>query len=165
MNSIFQRTSVRNFEDRQVEPEKVELLLKAAMAAPSACNQQPWEFYLVNDSKLLKELSECTPYSGPVGNAPMAIVPCISKRYLKHKSYGNIDLSAATENILLEAQELGLGAVWIGIAPQKDRMKAVGEILNMDPELEAFAIVPVGYPITDHTQQDRFQKDRIHYLY
>lgn len=163
MNAIFKRTSVRNYEDRKVEDEKVELLMKAAMAAPSAGNQQPWEFYVVTDKNKLKELSKCSPYAGCAENAPMAIVNCYRKN-IKMPEYAEIDMSACTENILLEAETLGLGAVWLGIAPLTDRMEKVRKILSIPEHLTVFSIIPCGYPTRQAIQQERFDQERVHYV-
>ena len=163
MNSIFQRVSVRKFQDKTVTDAQVEQLLRAAMAAPSATNQQPWEFYVVRDRELLLQLSACHAYSMSAKNATMAIVPCYRKN-AAHPEYAQIDLSAATENLLLEAVELGLGAVWLGIAPVRERMDKMREILNLPDQLEAFAIVPVGYPEREKAQQDRYDPARVHCL-
>lgn len=104
MNSIFSRTSIREFTDQKVEDEKVEKLLRAAMAAPSAGNQQPWEFYVVTDQNKIEQLSKCSPFTGCVKNAGLAIVPCY-RSDIRFPDYGQIDLSAATQNLLLEADE------------------------------------------------------------
>ena len=104
MNPIFLRTSIRSYEARPVEPEKIRLLLQAAMAAPSACNQQPWEFYIADDKETLAKLSECSPYAGCVKHAPLAIIPC-ARRELPAPAYADIDMSAAVENLLLEARD------------------------------------------------------------
>ena len=135
MEAIFSRTSIRKYEERPVEEAKIEKLLRAAMAAPSAANQQPWEFYVVTDKEKLQALSQASQYAGPVANAPLAIVPCYNREKLIFADYADIDMSAATENLLLEAEEQGLGAVWLGIAPLADRMAIVAEILVLPPSL------------------------------
>lgn len=163
MNTIFTRRSVRNYQDKQVEDEKIEMLLKAAMAAPSAGNQQPWEFYVVTDKEKLEQLSKCSPYAGCAKDAPMAIVSCYRKD-IWMPAYADIDMSACTENILLEAVELGLGAVWLGIAPLTDRMEQVRGILDIPLHLDVFAVIPCGYPLKEGTQQDRYDESRIHYV-
>ncbi|WP_099468617.1 nitroreductase family protein [Konateibacter massiliensis] len=163
MSAIFTRTSVRSYEDKEVEAEKVEQLLRAAMAAPSAGNQQPWEFYVVTDKSKLEKLSKCSMYAGCAKDAPLAIVNCYRKE-IKMPEYAEIDLSASTQNLLLEATELGLGAVWLGIAPHKGRMEAVREILEIPEELEVFAVIPCGYPQKTAKQQDRYEEARIHYV-
>ena len=166
MNSIFERISVRHYQDRPVEREKVEQLLRAAMAAPSARNQQPWEFYVVSDRRMLERLSQCSPYAGCAAGAPLAIVPCwrTDRALTPAAEYSHIDLSAATENLLLEAVELGLGAVWLGVTPVRDRMDAVAELLSLPGTLEPFAIVPVGYPAEEHPQEERFDPARVHWM-
>lgn len=164
MNEIFKRISVRKYEDRAVEPEKITQLLKAAMAAPSAGNQQPWEFFVVTDKDKIKALSESNPYAGCAAGAPVVIVPCYRTEGARFPMYCEIDLSIATQNILLEATSLGLGAVWIGTAPLEDRMEKVEAVLGNPEGLKAFAIVPVGYPAEDRPQQNRFDENRVHYL-
>jgi nitroreductase len=163
MSGIFHRMSVRNYQDKAVEPEKIEQMLRAAMAAPSAGNQQPWEFYVVRNKTALRELAATSPYAGCTAQAPMAFVACYRK-VCRFTEYTQIDTSAAVENLLLEADELGLGAVWLGIAPLPERMEAVKQVLDIPESLEAFAIIPCGYPAQEHPQQDRYDEKRIHYV-
>lgn len=164
MNAIFSRISVREFLPKPVEPEKLERLLRAAMAAPSAGNQQGWAFYVVKNPAVIAQLAECSPYAGCAKNAPVCIVPCTRKSGARHGEYLEIDCSAATENLLLEAVELGLGAVWLGIAPLKERMDAARRVLDLPEDLEAFAFIPVGYPASAHPQQDRYDAGRVHII-
>ena len=133
------------------------------MAAPSAGNQQPWEFYVVKDKATLEKLSKSSPYAACCASAPVAFVACY-RIHCTMPEYAQIDMSASVENLLLEAESLGLGAVWLGIAPLKERMEAVREVLNIPDNLDAFAIIPCGYPETIHPQQERFDKQRIHYV-
>lgn len=163
MKEIFHRTSIRKYEKRKVEKDKVEQLLRAAMAAPSAKNQQPWEFYVVTASDKLRELSECSPYAGMLKEAPLGIVVCCQKD-CHLPVYAQIDCSAAVENLLLEADSLGLGAVWLGIAPLEDRMEAVGKVLGIPENLYVFSMIACGYPAEDKTQQDRYDETRVHYV-
>ena len=164
MNEIYTRVSVRKFEDRPVEQEKITQLLRAAMQAPSAGNQQPWEFYVVTDKEKIKELSKCSPYSGCAAGAPVVIVPCYRTKGLRFPEFDTIDLSIATENLLLEVTSLGLGAVWLAVAPIADRIEKVEAVLGNPEGLHAFALVPVGYPAETKEQQNRFDESRIHYL-
>lgn len=164
MNEIFTRVSIRKFEDRQVEPDKITRLLRAAMAAPSAGNQQPWEFYVVTDKEKIKALADCSPYSGCAVGAPVVIVPCYRTNGLRFPEFDTIDLSIATENILLQVTSLGLGAVWLAVAPIADRMEKVEAVLGNPKDVHAFALVPVGYPTENKLQQDRFDGSRIHYI-
>lgn len=164
MKEIFERISIRKYESRPVEEEKIRQILKAAMAAPSAGNQQPWEFYVVRDLEMIRKLADTTPYSKSAAGAPVVIVPCYRTNGLWAPMYDTIDLSIATENMLLEITSLGLGAVWMGIAPIEDRILAVDRILGLGEDLHSFALVPVGYPAESRPQQDRFQEERIHWI-
>ncbi len=163
MDAIFHRISVRKYEDRPVEPEKLEKLLRAAMAAPSACNQQPWEFYVVQRKEKLAELATATPYTAFTADAPAAIVTVYRENCFA-PDYAHIDMSAAMENMLLEADALGLGGTWMGIAPIEERMRTVERMLEIPDRLRAFAIYSVGYPAESRPQQDRYDPARIHWI-
>ena len=156
MNAIFTRTSTRQFTPEKVESKYIIKIIRAAMAAPSACNQQPWEFWITDDPEIIARLSQSTPYATPAKNAPVVIVPCYRTNDLPAAPMAIIDMAMSAENILLEAEELGLGAVIIGIAPLEERMKAVGEILKLPENFKAFAIIPVGHPASKHPQEDRY---------
>lgn len=165
MNAIFNRVSIRKYQDRPVEKEKITLMLKAAMAAPSACNQQPWEYYVVTNTDKIQELSLTSPYASFSKDAPLVFVACYRKAEgIIAPSYIEIDMSASVENLLLEASELGLGAVWMGIAPDKERMAAVRSAIGLPEDLSAFALISCGYPAEMREQQDRFEESRVHYL-
>ncbi len=163
MNMIFTRTSIRQFEERPVEQEKIDQLLKAAFAAPSAVNQQPWEFYIVTNKDKLQALAKASPYASPVAKAPAAFVICY-RQELPMPEYADIDCAIATENVWLELEELGLGGVMLGIAPHKERMEFVGNILELPKNLSAFTVLPFGYPKNKQPQKDRFDAERVHYI-
>ena len=163
MNSIFHRVSIRKYKSQQVEPDKIEQMLRAAMAAPSACNQQPWEFYVVTDKDVTAQLSEASPYAHCAKEAPVVFVPCYHEQGIAPE-YFDIDMSAVVENLLLQADALGLGAVWMGIAPDQKRMDAVRNVLHLPQNLHAFALVPCGYPAEERAQEDRFDVNRVHYI-
>ena len=163
MDNIFTRVSIRRYQDKPVEKEKTMAILRAAMQAPSAANQQPWEFYVVTNKKKLYELSLVSPYAGMTKDAPVAIVAAYRTDCILPE-YAQIDLSIAMENMWLETDAQGLGGVWLGIAPMEERMKAVEEILHMPDHLRAFAIFPYGYPAEERKQQDRFEENRIHFV-
>ena len=163
MNDIYTRVSIRKYQERPVEPEKTLAILRAAMQAPSAKNQQPWEFYVVTDREKLEALSKVSPYSGMTKNAPAAIVS-VYRRDCALPDYAHIDMSIAMENLWLETVNQGLGGVWLGIAPQEERMRAVEQVLGLPENVRAFAIFPYGYPAEERKQQDRFDESRIHYM-
>lgn len=163
MKEIFERVSVRRYTEQPVEDEKILAILRAAMAAPSAGNQQPWEFFVVRDRSKLDALAGVTPYSGCTKRASVAIVSAYREK-LWAPAYAQIDMSIAMENLWLACGEQGLGGVWLGIAPIEDRMKAVEEIVGIPEGLRAFAIFPLGYPAESRAQQDRYDESRIHYV-
>ena len=162
MNAIFTRVSTRKFTPEKVNSKYIIKILRAAMAAPSACNQQPWEFWVSDDPEINARLSQVTPYTTPAKNAPVVIVPCCRTNDLAVPEMVNIDMAICAENILLEAEELGLGAVMLGIAPFEDRMKAVADILKLPENFRPFMIIPVGYPASKHPQEDRYEPSRVH---
>lgn len=164
MKEIFERVSIRKYQDRAVEPEKVDAILRAAMAAPSAGNQQPWEFYVVTDPEKIRRLSECSPYAGCAARAPVVLVPCYRTSGLRFPEFDLIDLSIATENALLAITSLGLGGVWLAVAPIIERMEIADAVLGIGKGLHAFALVPFGYPGEKRAQEDRFHAERVHYL-
>ena len=163
MKEIFERVSIRKYTDRAVEDERILAILRAAMAAPSAGNQQPWEFFVVRDRNKLEELSRVSPYAGCAKAAPVAIVSAYLEK-LWAPAYAQIDMSIAMENLWLACGEQGLGGVWLGIAPVEERMRAVEDIVGIPEGLRAFAVFPLGYPAEERKQQDRFDESRIHFI-
>ncbi|MBQ7594054.1 MAG: nitroreductase family protein [Synergistaceae bacterium] len=164
MDAIFSRVSTRQFEDKPVERGLIIKILRAAMAAPSAKNQQAWEFWVIEDKDIIIKLSQVTPYTTPAKNASVVIVPCYRTNNLAVPEMVQIDMAIATENILLEAETLGLGAVMLGIAPFEARMKAVEEILHLPENFRAFTIIPVGYPKSKRVQEDRYEPSKVHMI-
>ena len=163
MNMIFHRTSIRQYTEEVVSEEQVELLMRAAMAAPSACNQQPWEFYVVSEGTLREKLAGATPFTKPAGRAPLVIVPCYREKVAVLPMVTQ-DMAAATENLLLEADALGLGAVWMGLAPMTQRMQLVREILSIPEGLQPFCLIAVGHPAEERQRQERYDASRVHRL-
>ncbi len=163
MDAIFHRTSIRQFEDKPIESEKIEKLLRAGMQAPTAGNQMNWQFYVVRNKETIQKLSKASPYAVTAAKAPliMVITYCDGGMF---PELNDIDCAIATENIWLEADALGLGAVMMAIAPFEDRMKAVKEILNLPKEEHAFMIMPIGYPVKVKPQVDRYNENKVHFV-
>ena len=161
MKEIFERVSVRKYENRKVEAEKIEKLLRAGMAAPSAGNQQPWAFCVTESAEKMDELVKVSPYTTPLHGAPLCIAVLYRQCALRHKDYVDQDLSAATQNILLEAEHLGLGAVWMGIAPLKERMDGAKAVLELGEDYDVFALIAVGYPDNKPAMHDRYEESRV----
>jgi nitroreductase len=165
MEVIFNRRSIRRYKKQAVEEEKIEKILRAAMQAPSAANQQPWEFIVVRDKDNLKKLSEISAYSKMVAEAPLAIVVLGNEDKMRLQHHWEQDLAAATQNILLEAAYLGLGSVWLGVAPMEDRMKFIADVYGLKSKIKPFCVIAIGYPEEGQENKfvDRFDPTRIHY--
>jgi nitroreductase len=164
MTSIDHRISVRKYKDRPVERNKIKEIIRAGMQAPSAGNQQPWEFYVVLDPEKIKALASASEYAGSAAGASVVIVPVYRKVGLTFPDFAQIDMSICQENMWLRADELGLGGVWLGIAPLKERMDYVRKVLDLPDTLEAFSLFPVGYPDESRPQENRFHEERIHWV-
>jgi nitroreductase len=166
MNSIFKRTSVRNYTDQPVTKEQIEMLLRAGMAAPSAKNVQPWEFVVIQDKENLLKITEFHPYSAMLKQAPLAIAVCGNTTKIALEGVEDLwvqDCAAATQNILLEATELGLGSVWMGIYPKKELVNGLAELLILPDYIVPFSLLAIGYPAEEVTPKDKFNPERVHW--
>lgn len=166
INNIMTRVSVRNFTGEKISDEQIETLLRAGMAAPSAINKQPWAFVVIKDEAILAKLGEALPYSRCSNKPAIAIIPCgdLSKAIPGEMAgFWINDVSSATENILLAAHAMGLGAVWTGLHPDMNRAKMVQEMLGMPEHIIPLCIVPVGIPAENPEIKDKFNTDNIHY--
>ena len=163
MNAIFTRTSVRKFEDRPVEKEKIEKLLQAGFVAPSAGNQQPCEVYVVTKRETIEALAKTSPYAVSAAKAPVVLVIAARKDVI-FPGITDIDCAIATENLWLELEELGLGGVMMAVSPVPERMEAVRQILNLPDNQYAFALLPFGYPVVKKPQVDRYDAKKIHWV-
>jgi len=166
LENIATRTSIRSYTEAPVEQAKIEKMLKAAMAAPTAMNKQPWHFVVVTDKDQLKALSETSPYSGMVAKAPLAIAVCGDM--LKAMDGGGRDFwiqdaSAATQNLLLAAHAMGLGAVWTGVYPDLDRCKLIAEVLALPENIIPLNVVVIGYPAQNPTPKDKWKPANVSY--
>ncbi len=166
MNAIFTRRSVRTFLAKEVEQEKIEKLLRAAMQAPSAANQRPWEFMVIRGKENLLTLSQYNPYASCLKNADLGIIVLGNQERLIFPEYWQQDLAAATQNILLEATELELGTVWFGTAPDQERMAYIQKLYNLSDNLLPYSVIAVGYPKDSNANAfiDRFEENRVHYI-
>lgn len=163
-NSIFKRRSVREYKNQEVEEDKIENILRAAMSAPTAGNQQSWEFVVIKNRDCLNKLSTISTFATPLSRAPLAIVVMATTSGKKYPQNIEQDLAAATENILLQSVEEGLGGVWIGLSPELDRMESVRKILDLSHEKIPFSIVPIGYPLNEREKIDRFNINKVSIL-
>jgi nitroreductase len=166
MSAIVERRSVRNFLPKPVEPEKIERILKAACAAPSAHNRQPWEFLVITAREDLDAVAGMSPYAKMCTEATAAIVPCVNLKIggaEPEDAWWVQDLSAATENILLQIVEEGLGGVWLGWYPDSKRPALLGERFKLPPHIVPFSVVALGYAAKPTSPSNRFDPAKVHY--
>jgi len=162
LDPILKRRSIRRYTEREVSEEVVMGLLKAAMSAPSAHNQQPWEFVVITERDLLDAIPGFHPYSRMLTGAPLAILVCCNTSNLAAEDFWPQDCAAATENILLAATSSGLGSVWLGVYPKEELMKGLKDLLSLPDHIRPFALVSLGYPAVEKEPSDRFDPARIH---
>lgn len=162
LTAIFTRRSVRDFRPDPVSEEDVKDLLKAGMQAPSAKNEQPWHFIVIDDPELLHAIPEFHPYSKMLMDAPLAILVCSDRKLETKRASWLQDCSAATQNILLAAHAKGLGAVWLGIFPDSERVSGMQALCAMPKDVRPVALVAVGHPASVPEPVDRFKESRVH---
>ena len=174
LDVIFSRKSVRSYTDQAVTDEQIETLLRAAMAAPTGMNVQPWRFVVVRDQAVKDALAG--PRGGMIAQAPVVIVVC-GETTMMRKPWGQPDAepveaenpfwyedcAAATENLLVAAEAIGLGAVWTACYPMPDRMEPTIAALGLPDNVKPFAVVPVGYPAGDDQPKDKWKPENVHY--
>jgi nitroreductase len=161
---ILRRRSIRRYTTQPVEREKLLQLLQAAMAAPNACNSQPWEFVVVTEPEILSQLQSGLRSGGY--RAPAAIVVCGNLSIANNSAcrfYWVQDCSAATENILIAAVALELGAVWIGVYPLPGVIQTVSRILNLPEEVQPLCVVYLGYPAEQKRPRSQYNDKRVHW--
>ncbi|MGD1045290.1 MAG: nitroreductase family protein [Bacteroidota bacterium] len=161
---IHNRKSVRNFTGESVAQIEIDMLLKAAMAAPSAVNCQPWEFIIVTNRKTLDALSDALPFAKMIFKAGAAIIVCgvPAKAHKQMEEYTVIDSTLASQNILLAAEAIGLGAIWTAAYPYPDRMKSVKTILNIPENIISLNVIPIGHPTGEDKPKEKFNPEKIH---
>ena len=159
---IFNRVSCRDFLDQDVENAVIEKLLAAAMQAPSSMDQRPCEFFVVRDQAKKLAMSKGSIYFGQAPKAPVNIVVCY-REGLKGNQFRDVDCAMASQNILLEATALGLGSIFLGVAPDKDRAKIVELALGIVSPMHVFAIIPIGYPASLKDPESRYNEKKVHW--
>ena len=162
---MLKRRSVRKFTSELVSDEQIDILLHYAMSGPSACNKQPWEFFVVTNEEKLKELRDSSRYTGMI--SPLNIIVCGALDRCLPFGLGEYwiqDCSAATENILLRATDLGLGSVWCGVHPQKNAEEKLRECLGLNEKQIPLNIIWIGYPNEEQEARDQYEEKRVHII-
>lgn len=163
MSVIFKRQSIRKFKDEPVEKDKIIKLLKAGMQAPSACNQQAWEFIVVSKLEDKIAISAMHQFAKPAANASHLIITVGNLNEAKIVRMVEQDLGACNENILLQATHEGLGAVWLGFHPIEERTLKLKEYLNIPDYCIPFSVICVGYPVCESDIKLRYDESKVHY--
>ena len=167
LENILSRKSVRSYTDEPVRRSQLDTLLRAAMAAPTGRDMRPWKFVVIDDKAAMAALADSLPYAKMLREAQAAVAICGDLSVTDDKGNPStnwtFDCSAATENLLLAAEALGLGAVWTGVYPYEERVASVKSALGLPEEIVPLALVPIGHPKGDPQPKDKFNKDNIHY--
>jgi nitroreductase len=160
VDTIFARRSIRKYTPEPVSEEDIQTLLEAAMAAPSASNRKPWQFIVVTERETLDALAEAHPHGKMLFDAPLSISVCGDLTEMER--YWVQDCSAATENLLLAAVALGLGAVWLGVYPRDERVAAVRRILALPDHITPLNLISIGHPAEEKRPRTQFDDARVH---
>ena len=163
MENILTRRSIRKFKSNHVTNDMITQILKAAMAAPSAANKQTWEFIIIKDRKTLDSIPEIHPFAKMAEEAPVAILVCGNTNRSDGRGFWVQDCAAATQNILLAANSLGLGSVWCGIYPKEDLTEAFKKKFHLPEKIFPVSFIPIGYPAEEKEPSDRYDEHKIHY--
>ena len=163
MELLLSRRSVRKYTGQEVSKELIEKLVKSAMYAPSAGNQQAWQYIVITDKSLLVKIAEIHPYGKMLTSASVAILVCGDTGLESKQGYWPVDCSASTENLLLAAHGLGLGAVWLGIHPRPEREQSMTELFSLPENIKPFSLVSVGYPTEQKPIPERYKPERVHW--
>jgi nitroreductase len=159
--AIQTRRSIRRYTDQSIGEEKLDIILRAAMAAPSAGNSQSWRFVVVDDKKLLASIASLSPYAAMASAAPMAIIICADLNAEKYPDFWPQDCAAAMQNMLLAAHAQGLGAVWCGIHPEKEREAAFSRAFSLPDNYAVFGVMVLGHPADTPPPADRFDMNKV----
>ncbi len=163
LEAILTRRSVRAFTPESVSQEQIETLLRAAMHAPSACNQQPWHFIVVDRREQLDAIAGLHPYAQMLKQAPLAIIVCGDLSLETCPGNWVIDCSAAMQNLLLAAHAQGLGGVWVGIHPVEARVKSISQFLNLPKFAVPLCLAAIGHPAEPLPKAERYKPERVHH--
>lgn len=161
LETIFNRKSVRKYTEQPVEKEKLEMLARAGMAAPSSRDRRPWEFIIVTDRAILDQMGDGLPLARMLKDTKQAIIVCGDT--IKSNNAWQLDCSAAAQNVLLAAESMGLGAVWTAAYPYPERMKVVREALQLPEHIVPLTVIPLGYPTGIEKSKDKFNQKQVHY--
>ena len=162
LDAIFTRRSIRRYSGEPVSEKEVETILKAAMYAPSANNQQPWHFIVITNRETMNRIMKIHPYASMLSRASLAILICGDETLELSKGYWAVDCAAATQNLLLAAHGIGLGAVWCGVHPREERKAGLKKLFDLPGHVQPFSLISIGKPGEEKSTPERFKPERIH---
>ena len=165
LKEIHQRQSIRKYQKKEIEPKKLQEVLKAAMNAPTARNAQSWRFMVITNREALNSMSNLQPYTNMMKTAPCAIMVLGDRNASQPDEYLYCDCSAAIENMCIEAVNQGLGTCWCAIGPSPERIQNFKEYYHIEEHLLPIAVVAIGYPDETKPLADRFDEKKISYFY
>ena len=162
IDGILTRRSIRKYTKKSIPDGVIKELLEAGVSAPSAGNQQPWQFIIIDNREVLDEVSQVLPNGKLLKDANKAILVCGDLNLETHKGYWPIDCSAATQNILLAAHAKGLGACWLGIYPREERVENLKKLFKTPEHIIPFSVISLGFPDKESKKVDRYDDSKIH---
>ncbi len=168
LQTIFTRKSTRKFSDKSISNETIQTLLKAAMSGPTCVNSRPWEFIVVNDKNLLNQMADANGRPAePLRNATLGILVCgnLDRTFKPAQEYWVVDCSIAIQNMILAAQDQGVGSVWLGTWPQMERVKAQQELFNLPDNIIPHSLIAFGYPLDteEYPERNLLEEDKVHF--
>ena len=163
MEEIYTRRSIRKYTGESIDNEQIKEIIKAAMNAPSGMNQQPWQFWVIDDKTIIERLLEISPHWKPLASAGQGIVVCGDLSINDDPQYLFIDGAAATQNILLQAEAMGYGTCWLGVAPGQERIEGIRAVLDMPDNHIPVSLIALGVKDEKKDVNNRFLSGRIHY--
>ncbi len=165
LNFIFSRRSIRAYQNKPVEKEKIEDLMKAAMAAPSAVAKDPWHFIVIENHETKEQISQALPNGKMLASAPLGIIVCgdLNTAHSGQLSFLLQDCSAAIQNILLAANALGLGACWLGVHPREERINHIRKFFQLPDNMIPVCAISMGYPAEEKSPRTRYNQEKVHF--
>lgn len=160
LEAILTRRSIRHYTEEPVSPETIKRLLEAGMSAPSSCDFQPWQLVVITERRLLDEIPSFHNHAAMLPEAPLAILVCGEPDVSR---YWQQDCAAASQNILLAAHALGLGAVWLGMYPREYRVTPMKKLLGIPENVTPLALIAIGHPAEQKPPQGKYSEAKVHY--
>jgi nitroreductase len=163
MEAILTRRSIRKYTSKEINKDQVNDILKATMYAPSAFNNQPWQFLIIDKKEILDQILKIIPHAEMINQAAAAIIICGDKNLEPNINLIALDCSAATQNALLAIHNLGLGAVWISAYPVEETITGLKKLFNYPDNIVPISILSLGYPDEEVTTDERYKPGKIHF--